>query len=107
MTPTLATIRFESAYLLCHVNAIDSHLMRIQFDSLWMRIETGLQRASCERPLNPPISNYICASGLYAFGCVSLYVYLYIYVCQQKNCLFTTLPLKNLPLIVFYNFLTE
>ena len=24
--------------------------MRIQFDSLWMRIETGLQRASCERP---------------------------------------------------------
>ena len=43
MTPTLATIRFESAYLLCHVNAIDAHPMRIQFDSLWMRIETGLQ----------------------------------------------------------------
>ena len=42
MTPTLATIRFESAYLLCHVNAIDAHPMRIQFDSLWMRIETGL-----------------------------------------------------------------
>ena len=35
----------ESAYLLCHVNA---HPMRIQFDSLWMHIETGLQRASCE-----------------------------------------------------------
>ena len=42
MTPTLATIRFESAYLLCHVNAIDAHPMRIQFDSLLMRIETGL-----------------------------------------------------------------
>ena len=42
MTPTLATIRFESAYLLCHVNAIDAHPMRIQSDSLWMRIETGL-----------------------------------------------------------------
>ena len=50
MTPTLATIRFESAYLLCHVNAIDAHPMRIQFDSLWLHIETGLQRASCERP---------------------------------------------------------
>ena len=42
MTPTLATICFESAYLLCHVNAIDAHPMRIQFDSLLMRIETGL-----------------------------------------------------------------
>ena len=56
MTPTLATIRFESAYLFCHVNAIDAHPMRIQFDSLWMRIETGLQRASCEWPLIPIIS---------------------------------------------------
>ena len=48
MTPTLATICFESAYLLYHVNAINVHPMRIQFDSLWMRIETGLQRATCE-----------------------------------------------------------
>ena len=51
MTPTLTTIRFESAYLLCHVNTIDAHLMRIQFDLLWIRIETGLQPASCERAL--------------------------------------------------------
>ena len=51
MTPTLATICFESAYLLCHVNAIDVHPMCIQFDSLWMRIKTGLQRASCEHAL--------------------------------------------------------
>ena len=42
MTPTLATISFESAYLLCHVNVINAHLMRIQFDSLRMRIKTGL-----------------------------------------------------------------
>ena len=52
MTPTLATIRFESAYLLCHVNAIDAHPMRVQFNSLRMRIETRLQQASCERALN-------------------------------------------------------
>ena len=51
MTPTLAAIRFESAYLLCNVNTIDAHLMSIQFDSLRMRIETRLQRASCERAL--------------------------------------------------------
>ena len=42
MTPTLAITRFKSAYLLCHVNAINAHPMRI---------ETGLQRASCERNL--------------------------------------------------------
>ena len=48
MTPTFATIRFESAYLLYHVKAIDEHPMRIQFASLRMRMETGLQRASCE-----------------------------------------------------------
>ena len=60
MTPTLTTIRFESAYLLCHVNAIDAHPMRIQFDSLWMCIETGLQRASCERPLNATKDLCIC-----------------------------------------------
>ena len=30
MTPTLATIRFESAYFLHHVNAIDADPMRIQ-----------------------------------------------------------------------------
>ena len=58
MTPMLTTIRFESAYLLCHVNAINAHLMHIQLDSLWMRIETGLQRASCEhaftlKPIQP------------------------------------------------------
>ena len=50
MTPTLATVRFESAYLLCHVNAINAHPMRIQFDLLQMHIETGL-RASCKRAL--------------------------------------------------------
>ena len=33
ITPTLDTIHFESAYLLCHVNAIDAHRMQIQFDS--------------------------------------------------------------------------
>ena len=43
MTLTLATIRFKSAYLLYHVNTINVHPMRIQFDSLWMCIETGLQ----------------------------------------------------------------
>ena len=48
MAAMLATICFESAYLFCHVNAIDAHPMQIQFDSLWIRIETGLQRASCE-----------------------------------------------------------
>ena len=42
---------FESAYLLCHVNAIDENTMRIQFDSLWMRIKSVLQWASCERAL--------------------------------------------------------
>ena len=34
---------FESAYLLCYVNAINEHTMRIQFDSLWMRIKSVLQ----------------------------------------------------------------
>ena len=58
MTPTLATIRFESAYLLCHVNVIDAHLMRIQFDSLRMHIETGLQRASCERPFRQTVNDH-------------------------------------------------
>ena len=52
MTPMLTAIRFESAYLLCHVNAIDAHVMRIQFNSLRMRIETGLQWASCEHALS-------------------------------------------------------
>ena len=49
MTHTLATIRFKSAYLLCHVNTINAHLMCIQFDSLQMHIEIGLQWALCER----------------------------------------------------------
>ena len=43
MTPTLTTIRFESAYLLCDVNVIDVHLMRIKFNSLRMCIESRLQ----------------------------------------------------------------
>ena len=42
MTPTLATIRFESAYLLCYVDVIDVHSMHI---------ESGLQQATCERAL--------------------------------------------------------
>ena len=43
MTPTFATIYFESAYLLCNVNMIDAHLMRIQFDLLQLRIKSRLQ----------------------------------------------------------------
>ena len=50
MTPMLATIR--SAYLLYHVNAINVHPMCIQFDSLWMRIGSGLQRVSYECALS-------------------------------------------------------
>ena len=50
MTPTLTTIHFESAYLLCHVNT-----MCIQFDSLWMHIGSELQRASCKRTLRQPV----------------------------------------------------
>ena len=54
--PTLATIRFESGYLLCHVNVIDMHPMRIQFDLLRMHIKTGLQQASCECALTELLS---------------------------------------------------
>ena len=46
MTPMLTTIRFKSAYLLCHVNTINAHPMRTQLDSFQIHIETGL-RASC------------------------------------------------------------
>ena len=48
MTPTLAIIRFESVYLLCHVNAIDAQPI-YAFNPIRMCIETGLQRASYER----------------------------------------------------------
>ena len=51
MTPMLTRIHFKSASLLCHVNTINAHPMHIQFDSLRMRIKTGLQRASCKRAL--------------------------------------------------------
>ena len=43
MTLTLATIRFKSALLLCYMNAIDVHPIRIQFNLLRMRIKTRLQ----------------------------------------------------------------
>ena len=42
MTPMLATICFESTYLLCHVNVIDAHPMRIHLDLLRIRIKSGL-----------------------------------------------------------------
>ena len=48
----LISIRLESAYSLCHVNTIDAHPMRIQFDSLRMRIRSASQRASCESALS-------------------------------------------------------
>ena len=72
MTPTLTTIRFEFAYLLCHVNAIHVHLMRIQFDSLRMRIKTGLQQASCERALTG-IEGYYTNHSLHATVTSRLY----------------------------------
>ena len=53
MTPTLATIRFESAYQLCHVNAIDVHSMCI---------ESGLQQATCECALT---LMYVHATNVY------------------------------------------
>ena len=42
--------QFASNLLTCC--AMWTWSMRIQFDSLWMHIETGLQRASCERPFD-------------------------------------------------------
>ena len=51
ITPTLISIHFESAYLKCHVNTIDAHPMRIQFDSLQMCIESASHQASCESAL--------------------------------------------------------
>ena len=46
----------------------------------------------------------ICAAGLcirwHRFVCTGVYLYIYNYVCQQKNRLFITLPLKNLQLSV-------
>ena len=61
MTPTLATIRFELAYLLCHVNAIDVHSMCI---------ESGLQQATCERTLT---LIYVHATN----------VYTHVHICNQ------------------------
>ena len=47
----LATIRFESAYLWCHVNTIDEHTVHIQFNSLWMRIKVYYNELHVNVPL--------------------------------------------------------
>ena len=106
MTPTLATICFESAYLLCHVNAIDAHLMRIQFDSLWMRIEIGLQRASCERPFRQEWDWFVnvcsisanlctCSDGIFcqlAIGVSYIYNLYKNYNVKKKSAEMTWVP---------------
>ena len=40
-------------------------------------------------------------------GVTLVCMYVYLYICQQTNRLFTALLLKNLPLSVFYYFLLE
>ena len=47
----LATIRFESAYLWCHVNAIDAYPMCILLDLLQMCIEVDYNKLHVNMPL--------------------------------------------------------
>ena len=50
---------------------------------------------------------YMYAQQGYAFGRIGLCTYVYIYVCQQKNRLFSALPPKNLLLNVICCLLFE
>ena len=54
MTPMLATIRFESAYLLCHVNTIDAH-------SIWFALNA----------YRKPDYNELHVNGPYSYGTTS------------------------------------
>ena len=38
--------------IVAHVNTTNAHPMRIQPDSVWMRIESASKRAPCERALS-------------------------------------------------------
>ena len=38
--------------IVAHVNTTNAHPMRIQLDSVWMRIESASKRAPCERALS-------------------------------------------------------